>query len=424
MLPRDEFIPTLFVALVFGFIALLLGPLSSAIVVAIVFAIIALIIVRKIKYGKSYGIYQVSPFACDIFDERGWLLVSFKGTDWRMMEEPSELVTTKAKIKKYDYDRERFGDENQIVEIDYLKEYKKVLDMFLEGIVPNPTKEVVPNPNIATLDTVIKNIRDDELWLKYKNLSYEQKMDIAKLMRSALAVELSSASPPKVYKIASLSNQVFIYWFAFGQPAEYYTSRSKRFFKKWRSPLFWIRGFPVVEMYGAELKEMRMIENIQLRTLICMPIQDEKYRREKSLNIRRYGLLSSALATYTQTILEVLPYLAHFDLVAVERQKYKEEKEVYKQGITSIYADISSVSALWTSAMSLLSKVAGYVVTAPGIPEDIKRQFKELMPAITEEKGKIEKIAEKVKGYVTEKPKEETKPIVSGIQTERSEEKT
>jgi len=406
----DELLPLIFVNVVFDLIAYLSGGLLLAIITFLVVSYITLFIIRYFKYGRRIGKYKLAPFACYIFDDKG-LLASFKGTDWEVIDEPTELISAKVRYKEYDSKSKSFKKDEVETEIDYLKIYKNVLQKFLTRLIPDPANPGEGYSGELTLDDLIKNYREPELYNKYKQLSLEDKKKLVEFMRAALASQLGLEPLPKLYQIASLSNGVFIYWFANGQPAEYYTYPSKQLFKKWKI-VPWIRGFPVVEMWGVEIKGKREIRGKLLRCLICMPIQDERYRKEKSLNIKRYTIIASALTNYTSKILDILPYIDSIELLRKERDKYKEEVEVYRQGIMQIYADIGVVANSWFSAMRLLSKVSGAVSTMPTIPKEIKDELQELLPKIEKGKSRFERIKavlSKLKGK-EEEEEEEVKP--------------
>jgi len=402
----DEIIPLVILNTIFGGVAIYVAGILVAIPTCIVMSYITLLIIRFFKYSQRAGIYQISPFACHIFDDKG-LLASFKGSDWWAVEEPVELTTTKATIKTIDETTGEMKDQNEMLDVNYQKVYEETLDLLLKTIIPDPPNPNSGNTTEVTLDDTVKNVKDHKLLEKYNNLGLEEKKFVAQIGRALLFKELGE-SFPKLYQVASLSNEVFIYWFAQGQPAEYFTYRSKQFFRKWKI-IPWFRGFPVIEMWGAEIREKREVVGKVLRCLICMPIQDENVRREKTLNMKKYSIIASALTTYTTTILKALPYLAFFDLIKTERDRYKEESEVYKKGMMSIYADISSVSNLFFSAMSLLSKVGGAISAMPSVPKEITKELEELVPAMKAEATKFGKIKEAVTKLTSEEAEKKEK---------------
>lgn len=413
----------------FTIVGFLVGGLTGALITPILVGWLTYLIMMRFKYGKPYGIYKLAPFACKIYDEKGRLIGSFKGTDWTEVEEPIPLMTReKFEIRKYDVETKSFKESDEVIEVDYAQSFKNVLNFFLNEIIPPPEKNesnpAQPATQSAilkpTLETLIKQLGKDELKVKYKQMTYEEKVAIHELIKEIIATKLLMEYPPKVYKLASLSNGVFIYWFAQGEPAEYYSYMSKQSFKKWKT-VPWRRGFPVVEMWGVELKEIRIIHDIELKCLLCMPIQDERYKRLKSLLLQKYTIIASALATYTKEILDALPYMAFFNLIQTERDRYLEEKEVYKEGLIKIYADIGSLSSWFFTAISLLSQVSGAISANPEIPEKIKKQLSALIPSMEEKKTMIEKIGEKVRQLTAEKVETQPKPPETLPSLERKE---
>jgi len=413
---RDEWIGLFILWTFFGLIGYSLagGELWGLVFACLIVTFPGLVIIRYFKYNKKYGLYRLPPFACHIYDESG-LLASFKGKDWTLDEAPKELVTEKTlRIKKYNVEEERFENQNQTIELNFLDEYYKLLDEFLKQFISNPGE------GEQSLDFLIKKTGNPTLIAQYQKLTAEEKINVAELARALLALRFGLATPPKVYPIASLTNGVYIYWFAFAPPNEYATYRTKQVFRKWNI-VPWVSGFPVVEMWGKETNELMMIGGRQLRIILAMPLQDENYRKEKYLNIKKYSIIASALSVYTEKVLDALPTLAFLDLIQRERDRYKEEKEIYKQGLLQTTADIAAVSSTLVTALSMVSRAAGAISKLPEVPESIKKELERVVPLVSEEKSRLERIKERLTSLVTgEKPP--TKPPTISVPTEEKKE--
>jgi hypothetical protein len=354
------------------------------------------------------------------------MLASFKAKDWVLDELPKDLVTVKQlKIKVYNIEKGEFESENNVTNLDFLEKYYELIDEFLKQLIPNPST----NPD-RSLDTLVKKIKRLELIEQYNKLTVEEKINVAELARLLLAIHFGLTNPPKVYAIASLTQGVYIYWFAHAPPIEYATKRTKMRFKAW-NVVPWVSGFPVVEMWGKELKYgkeqvYQYIGKRELRVLMCMPLQDEKYRQEKFLNIKKYSLIADALGLYTEKVLEALPSLAYLRIVQAERDRYKELADIYKQALDNATADLSSVSSDMMSAYSLVSKAAGVVARIPGVPKALEEELKSLVPSIAENKSKIDVLKEKLSALVygpEAKPKPPT-TIPTTEEKEKEKEKT
>jgi hypothetical protein len=400
VIERDE----IFALAIFWFFASIIGYAVTSALWGILLACLivtypALFIIRYFKYSKKFGVYKLPPFACEIYDESG-LLASFKAKDWVLDELPKDMVTEKElRIKKYNVDTGEFEPKNNVVALDFLAEYSKLVNEFLKQLIPNPS----PNPEMS-LDTLVKKIDKPELVEQYNKLTKEQKIDVAELARLLLAIKFGLTNPPKVYQIASLTQGVYIYWFAFAPPIEYATKRTKMKFRAW-NVFYWVSGFPVVEMWGKEVtygnKDLyHYIGKRELKVLMCMPLQDEMYRQEKFLNIKKYSLIASALGLYTEKVLEALPSLSYLHIVQAERDRYKELADIYKDGLDKATADLSSVSSDMMSAYALVSKAAGVVSRIPGVPKALEEELKSLVPSIAEKKSKIDTLKEKLSSLV------------------------
>ena len=427
MIERDE----LFTLAIFWFFASLIGfgatgALWGILLACLIVTYPALFIVRYFKFSKKFGVYKLPPFACEIYDEAG-MLASFKAKDWVLDELPKDMITEKElRIKKYNVDTGEFEPKNNIIALDFLAEYSKLVNEFLKQIIPNPS----PNPEMS-LDTLVKKIDKPELIEQYSKLTKEQKIDVAELARLLLAIKFGLTNPPKVYQIASLTQGVYIYWFAFAPPIEYATKRTKMRFKAW-NVLPWVSGFPVVEMWGKEVtygnKDLyHYIGKRELKVLMCMPLQDEMYRQEKFLNIKKYSLIASALGLYTEKVLDALPSLSYLHIVQAERDRYKELADIYKEGLDKATADLSSVSSDMMSAYSLVSKAAGVVARIPGVPKALEEELKSLVPSIEEKKSKIDALKEKLSSLVygpEAKPKPPTTVPATTEEEKREKEKS
>jgi len=424
MIERDE----LFTLAIFWFFASLIGfgttgALWGILLACLIVTYPALFIVRYFKYSKKFGIYKLPHFACEIYDEAG-MLASFKAKDWILDELPKDMVTEKAlKIKKYNVDTGEFEPKNNEINLDFLNEYYKLVNEFLKQLIPNPTS----NPE-TSLDTLVKKIDNPKLTEQYNKLTKSEKIDVAELARLLLAIHFGLTNPPKVYQIASLTQGIYIYWFAFAPPIEYATKRTKMRFKAW-NVLPWVSGFPVVEMWGKEVtyggKDLyHYIGKRELKVLMCMPLQDEMYRQEKFLNIKKYSLIASALGLYTEKVLDALPSLSFLHIVQAERDRYKEISDIYKQGLDQATASISSLSSDIMSALALVSRAAGLVSRIPGVPESLKEELKSLVPTITEKRSKIEALKEKLATLVYG-PEAKPKPpsTVPAAEEEKEKEK-
>jgi hypothetical protein len=419
---RDE----ITVLAVFWFFASLIGfgatgALWGIILACLIVTYPALFIIRYFKFSKKFGVYKLSPFACEIYDEAG-MLASFKAKDWVLDELPKDLVTIKQlKIKVYNTEKGKFESENNVTNLDFLEKYYELIDEFLKQLIPNPST----NPD-RSLDTLVKKIKRPELIEQYNKLTVEEKISVAELARLLLAIHFGLTNPPKVYAIASLTQGVYIYWFAHAPPIEYATKRTKMRFKAW-NVVPWVSGFPVVEMWGKELKYgkeqvYQYIGKRELRVLMCMPLQDEKYRQEKFLNIKKYSLIADALGLYTEKVLEALPSLAYLHIVQAERDRYKELSDIYRQGLDQATATISSVSSDIMTAYSLVARAAGIISKMPGAPESLKKELESFLPVIEERKSRVEKAKEFLTSLIYgEKPKPPTTVPITGEKKEEKE---
>jgi hypothetical protein len=406
---RDE-IATL---AIFWFFASLIGfgitgALWGILLACLIVTYPALFIIRYFKFSKKFGVYKLPPFACEIYDEAG-MLASFKAKDWVLDELPKDMVTEKRlRIKRYSVETGEFEPHNNEITLDFLEEYYKLVDEFLKQLIPNPTS----NPE-TSLDTLVKKTGNLKLIEQYNKLTTEEKINVAELARLLLAIHFGLTHPPKVYQIASLTQGVYIYWFAFAPPTEYATKRTKMRFKAW-NVLPWVSGFPVVEMWGKEVTYggktlYQYIGRRELKVLMCMPLQDEKYRQEKFLNIKKYSLIASALGLYTEKVLEALPSLAYLHVVQAERDRYKELSDIYRQGLDQATATISSVSSDIMTAYTLVARAAGVISKMPGAPESLKKELESFLPVIEEKKTRIEKAKEFLTSLIYgEKPKPPT----------------
>jgi hypothetical protein len=420
---RDE----IFALAIFWFFASIIGYATTAALWGMLLACLivtypALFIVRYFKYSKKFGVYKLPPFACEIYDEAG-LLASFKAKDWVLDELPKDLVTEKAlKIKRYNVETGEFM-QNETITIDFLAEYYKLLDEFLKQLIPNPSS----NPE-TSLDTLVKKTGNPTLIAQYSKLSETEKINVAELARLLLALHFGLTNPPKVYQIASLTQGVYIYWFAFAPPTEYATKRSKMRFNAW-NVLPWVAGFPVVEMWGKEVtyggKSLyHYIGKRELKVLMCMPLQDELYRKEKVLNIKKYSLIASALGLYTERVLEALPSLSYLHIVQAERDRYREIADIYKQGIDQATATISGLSSDIMTAYTLVARAAGIISKIPGVPESLRRELESFLPVIEEKKSKIEKLKESLTSLIYGPEAKAPPPKPPTAPEEKKEEKT
>jgi len=403
--------------LIWGFIGFFLGGILGMILIGFLFTFFSHILICRIIYGKTYGAYKIGPFACHIFDSKGNVIASFKGDDWVVVEKPISLIHKQTlEIQKNLKTNPRASEETKKITIDYTKKLWEFLNIFTKRQIPDaePIEQVSKdkknnNPSQLTKidlkieDALRKTGFDEKLLLSFRSLDNEKKKLFVKIARRILASMIISSEPLKVYKIASLSNGVFMYWIGHSEPPSYFTYKHKQYFRKWRSFLPWQKGMPVVEMWGSELRDVYDIEGVELRGLFCMPIQDERYRELKGLLIQSYEIIASALTSLTEDILPALPYISRIGLILTEREMFKQEKEIFKEGMISVHQELSEMYSMLNTAIKLATKVVGAegVVVSPQTRKAIA-DLGVTMKEIEKKKGKIERIMDTVKGLTKE----------------------
>lgn len=407
----EEKILILLFLFIYGLIGYATFRYIGAIVFSIVFTFITHVIVWRILYGGELG-FKLSPFACHVFDSNQNLIGSFKGDDWYAIEKPQSIMSKRV-IKVI---RKKGGEEKEEIHVvDYFSKYLEFLDLYVKSrFVPVLTEDGLKddNPNSAVQMTIEKKIEetlrrtygDLKLYFKFSNLKPETKELFIKLTISMFKSLLMTGEPLKIYRIISLSNGVFIYWIAHSEPAEYYIYKKKQYFRKWRSWLPWQKGMNVVEMWGVELEEMHEVKGVPLRTLMCLPIQDESYREYKTFVLQKYEVIFSSLSKYIKDILPLLPYFEELELKLTELKSTQMQLDVLKEGIPELYKAVTEMSLLARKAISLASKFAE---SFPAVSEETKAQLKEfgiLTKKIEEKRGIIERVTEKVQSLTKEKP--------------------
>ncbi|MGP3705225.1 MAG: hypothetical protein ACKD6O_08055 [Candidatus Bathyarchaeota archaeon] len=421
---RDEW-QALIVCWIFSSIIgyLTTNALYGIVLACLIITFPVLLIIRYFKYSRKFGVLPLPPFACYIYDENG-LLGGFKGKDWQLVENPTDLITEKKlRVKKYDKERGEFDDKNSILELDFEEEYNKLLNEFLKQFIPDPDPNDDLN-NTQSLGYLIRKSGRMELLEQYNRLSMEQKINIAEVMRTLLALHFNLIGTPKVYQIASLTNGIYIYWFALALPHEYSTYRTKLFFRKWNI-IPWRSGFPVVEMWGKEVAHfVQRIGNKELKVVLALPIQDEQYRKEKFFNIKKYSIFVDALGAYTKKILEAIPQLSAIELMKFEKEIAEEKAEIYRRGLDRAIASVTELSSLTMSALSLVSKASGIISKMPEVPESVKRELSTIIPEIEEKESRLKKLIEKTKGLILgeTKPTEVKPPSGASVPTPSVEE--
>lgn len=401
--------------IIFWFFSGLIGYIITQALYGIVLACLivtypTLFIYRVFKYSKKYGIYRLPPLACYIYDETG-LVGSFKSKDWTLVEQPTELITEKQlRIKKYDLEERKFLEQNSIIELDYTQEYFRLLDSFLKQLIPDPSEQKNPQ----SLDYLLIKSGNRSLIEQYEKLSYEQKINVSELARTILAFRFIQPSLPKVYQIASMENKIYIYWFANALPHEYSTYRTRLRFTKWNI-VPWISGFPVVEMWGKVIeKYQQVIGNTAFTIIYALPLQDEQYRKERHLNIMKYGIYVDALGKYTENIMQAIPTIKAIELIKYDKEVAEKVAVMYKDALEKTLASMSELSTFISTVISLLVKASSIVSKTPEIPEPLKQELTSLIPEAKEKESRIEKLKESIRGLLLGKP-EETKPP-SGVQ--------
>jgi len=420
----------IFLEIILAFFGYIIADMIGVLIFCTIIAYILYTIICWIRYGKKYGVYKLPAFCMHIFNSKGELIASFKGDDWTVLETPLPLTSTeRLKIKIKD---ESGRETEKILELNYYKIYRDYLDKALKNIIPdpkhNPTsssskqllkEETLKESKELTFDDVVRNALsrsgDMESYVKFQELSYEDKLRIAKLMRNILASYLFEEEKLRVYKITSLTNEIYLLWIAQSEPQQYYTYTEKQYFKKWK---VWLsrKGLPVIEVWGAEMRtpyKGRLmpityeIEGQELKAYFCMPIQDERYRYLRILLMQQYDIIASAISKYVEDILEALPYTSRIDLIMKEIEVYKEEVEIYREGIHQIYGELSELSNMIYRNFALVSQLSGILANVP-LPKETKQKLAELGVSFEEQKSKLQQLTSTLKRLVTreEKPKQ------------------
>jgi len=436
----------IFLALVLGFFGYIIADIIGAIIFATIVTYFFFTIICWIKYGKKYGVYRLPAFCIEIYNSAGELIAGFKGDDWTVLENPVPITSKESltvKVKKEDNTM-----EEKILELDYRKMLREYVDKALQNIIPNPEKynsnpinpETQKAQTIVTekmtfekaLENAVRKTGDLELLQEIQKLSYEEKVMLAKLMRQLLACHLIPVENLKVYKITSLTNEVFLFWIAQAEPQQYQTKTEKTYFRKYK---VWLsrKGLPVVEVWGAEMRTSFKgklmpityeIQGYELKCFFCLPIQDERYRYLKLLLMQQYDIIASAISKYVQEMLEALPYITRVDLLTKECEVYKEEVEILREGIQRIYGEISELSGMIYSSLALVTQLSGLLTKIP-LPKETKEKLAQLGYAVEEQKGRIEKLAGAIKRLIVGKTEEKPKPIeIEKIETKEKEETT
>ena len=429
MTPKEEKLLALIFLIIYGLIGIYAFGIFFGILFALFFTWFTHIIICRVIYGKTLGT-KLSPFATHIFDSKGNLIASFKGDDWYAIERPQPL-TKKQEIKvKFEksnpnttvlFEEEKKEVKEEKFTIDYFKKYLEFLDLYASKFIPEDLNKL----NDFIEDTIRRVHEDVKLCKDFQSLNEATKLLFLKLVKSLLKSLLMTGEPLKIYKIVSLSNNVFIYWIAQGEPAEYYSYRTKQKFRKWRSWLPWQKGMNVVEMWGVEIDEIHEISGVELRTLMCLPIQDETYRELKNFTLQKYEVIAGSLARFTQEVMPMLPYFDELELKLAELKALKIERDTYKDGLQDLYKAVTEMSMLVSQAINLASKIAGNI--PPSLSEETKKQLRDfgiIKGALEERKGKVERITEKISSLVKEEqpkivPQEAQTPL---IEKEKQEE--
>jgi hypothetical protein len=441
----SDILTFIFLASILGLFGYIIADIVGLIVFSTIIAYILFTIVCWIKYGRKYGVYRLPAFCMYIFNSNGELIASFKGDDWTVLENPlpltyKETLTVKVRNKQGQ-------EEEKTLDLDYNKMFEEFMDNALKTIIPDPkppeddnpssattTQKVKREPYKLTFEKVVENaIRASRKWKllsMIENLPYEEKLLWAQLMRKILASHLIVRESLKVYKITSLTNEIYLIWVAQAEPQQYYTYSEKHYFKKWK---VWLsrKGLPVIEAWGAEMRTPYKgklmpityeIQGYQLKCFFCMPIQDERYRYLRLLLMQQYEIIASAVSKYIQEMLDALPYISRIDLITKERDIYREEVEIYREGIQQIFGEISELSSIVYRAFSLVSQLSGLLATIP-LPKETKQKLSELGITVEEQKSRLERLASAVKSLIIREKKEEGTKPESGIEIKKAESK-
>jgi len=442
----SDILTLMFLELILGFFGYIIADIIGILIFCTIIAYILFTIICWLKYGKKYGVYRLPAFCMHIFNSKGELIASFKGDDWTVLETPLPLThKERLKIKI----RDESGEETEkVLELDYHKIYRDYLDKALKNIIPdpkhNPTsssskqlleQETLKEPKTLTFDDVVENalsrIGDTKSYLEFQKLSYEDKLRIAKLMRNILASYLFEEEKLRVYKITSLTNEIYLLWIAQSEPQQYYTYTEKQYFKKWK---VWLsrKGLPVIEAWGAEMRTPYKgkltpityeIEGQELKAYFCMPIQDERYRYLRILLMQQYDIIASAVSKYVEDILEALPYTSRIDLIMKEMDVYKQEVEIYREGIQQIYGELSELSSMVYRNFALVSQLSGVLARLP-IPKETKQKLSELGISFEEQKSKLQQIAGTLKRLVIREKEEKPKVEIEKLEPTKEKEET